>query len=78
MIASHKARYFFSFFKGIENMEKEKKENRGGARTGSGRKSVKDKRKNFLIMLNDKERANLDKMRGSMGASEFIRQKLGL
>ena len=59
-------------------MKKEKKENRGGARTGAGRKPVKDKRKNFLIMLNDKERANLDKMRGSMGASEFIRQKLGL
>lgn len=56
----------------------EKKENRGGARIGAGRKHVKDKRKNFLIMLNDKERANLDKMRGSMGASEFIRQKLGL
>lgn len=63
-----------------ENMAetKTKKDNRGGARKGAGRKKIADKRKNFLIMLNDAERAKLDEMRGDMGASEFIRIKLGL
>lgn len=61
-----------------ENMAETKRENRGGARKGSGRKKIADKRKNFLIMLNDAERAKLDAMRGNMGASEFIRKKLGL
>lgn len=59
-------------------MAETKRENRGGARKGSGRKKIADKRKNFLIMLNDAERAKLDEMRGNMGASEFIRRKLGL
>ena len=44
----------------------------------AGRKKIADKRKNFLIMLNDAERAKLDAMRGNMGASAFIREKLGL
>ena len=43
--------------------------NRGGAHKGSGRKKIADKRKNFLIMLNDAERAKLDAMRGDTGAS---------
>lgn len=61
-------------------MESKKTKNtmHGGARKGAGRKKVADKRKNFLIMLNDAERAKLDKLRGNMGASEFIRKKLKL
>ena len=58
--------------------EKTDETKRGGARKGAGRKPFADKRRNFLIMLNDAERAKLDKLRGNMGASEFIRQKLGL
>lgn len=60
----------------MEN-EKPKKQN-GGARKGAGRKKITDKRKNFLIMLNAAERAKLDEMRGTMGASKFIRRTLGL
>lgn len=60
----------------MEN-EKPKKKN-GGARKGAGRKKIADKRKNFLIMLNDAERAKLDEMRGETGASKFIRRALGL
>ena len=58
----------------------EKKENWGGARRGAGRKPKADgeKRRARMLMLSDREKAQVDKMRGEMSFSEFIRQKLGL
>jgi len=57
----------------------EKKERRGGARKGAGRKPKDDgeKRRARILMLTDREKAAVDKMRGNMSFSEFIRQKLG-
>lgn len=45
-----------------------------------GRKPKDDgqKRRARILMLTDEEKAAVDKMRGEMSFSEFIRKKLGL
>lgn len=49
---------------------------RGGARKGSGRKPLG--RKSIKIRLTPEERAMLDKKRGPMRLSVYVRTKLGL
>ena len=56
----------------------EKKERRGGARKGAGRKPAADKRKKYTILLSDAEKRMLDELCGDLSPSAFIRQKLGL
>lgn len=53
-----------------------KKAGWGGKRLNSGRKPRG--RKGFMIRLSDAERAMLDELRGDVGISDFIRNKVGL
>lgn len=64
--------------------KKIKKSSWGGARKGAGRKKgvailpLSEKRKKYTILLSDKEKTMLDKLRRALTPSAYIRQKLGL